>query len=365
MGIYNVKGAEISVGVTDSAVKTAVTQLIASGDISVSTNVGDTLNYKTDKFTPAIQTSAEAAYAAMLAKYQTAPNICVPFFLSTDQHSSGLEQHRWANNADVDGMEYVSINLGDTSNNVYEKAVLDGWYARTRHVKNYIGVVGNHDKRLENEEPLDSVIGKVFGTTNLKRTMISTDTRDCYTVVDPLRNVKWVVVDPFGDTDPSGAHGVGHTVYTIPSTVARWLIDVLSEDDGNDIVFLCHLPFSPTARTRSETEETAMPTDADMSVAWNICLSRKNKTSGSVVDDDGVTQMYDFTGCKTDVLCCLHGHLHGEYISTANGLTSYVADSWSVNKSVLFGIIDRASGKMHIYKVNGETVADELVIDIA
>ena len=365
MSLYDVNGNVVSSGgeVTTATVKSALMQAIAEGSVSVSTNVGDTLPYTTTYFTSAIEEKAQNAYAQMLAKYQTMNNSCVPFFLSTDQHSKGLEQHRWANNVDIDGMEFASINLGDTSNNVYEKSTLDGYLARTKHVKNYIGVVGNHDKRLENEEPLDSEICKVFNTTNLKRTMILSDTRDCYTVVDSLRNVKWVVVDPFGDIDKSASHGEGHPVYTISTNVTEWLIDELSKNDGNDIVVLCHLPFCSTTKTRTEETETAIDSDIILNVAWELCLARKNKTSGTVTDDDGVTHNYDFLECETDMLCCLHGHLHEEVYSTANGLTCYIANSWSASYSCVFGLIDRLNRKLFIYQFDTNNY-DELVLDI-
>ena len=365
MNLYDINGNSIASGgeVTTATVKTALMQAIADGTVSIGTNVGDTLTYKTDNFTSVIEANAETAYAQLLEKYQTMPNSCVPFFLSTDQHSAGLEQHRWANNADIDGMEYVSINLGDTSNNVYEKTTLDGYLARTRHVKNYIGVVGNHDKRLENEEPLDAQICKVFNTTNLKRTMISNDTRDCYSVIDPLRNVKWVVVDPFGETDETGVNGVGHPVYSISTKVAAWLIDELSKNDGNDIVVLCHLPFCPTTRNRTTSEESAIEYGTNMPVAWEICLARKNKTSGTVTDDDGVEHSYDFSSCTSEMLCTFHGHLHREEFSTANGLTCYIANSWTTHCSCVFGLIDRSNMQMHIYQFDTSTY-DALVIDI-
>lgn len=365
MSLYDIQGNSVATSgdVTTATVKSAMLQAIAEGEINVSTNIGDTLPYTKTYFTSAIEEKARSAYEQMLAKYQTMNNLCVPFFLSTDQHSKGLEQHRWANNIDIDGMEFASINLGDTSNNVYEKATLDSYFARTKHVKNYIGVVGNHDKRLENEEPLDSQICKVFNTTNLKRTMISNDTRDCYSVIDQLRNVKWVVVDPFGDTDSTGSHGEGQPVYTISTNVAKWLIEELSENDNNDIVVMCHLPFCSTSRTRSEDSEGAIDSDVILNVAWEICLARKNKTNGSVTDDDGVTHNYDFSNCKTDMLCCLHGHLHEEVYSTANGLTCYIANSWSANYSCVFGLIDRLNKKLFIYQFDTNTY-DELVLDI-
>lgn len=359
MAIYDYQGNVISSGsgdITDEQVRDALMDAILDGTVNIGTSVGDTLPLDTHYFN---ETYANTAYASLLSAYQANPN-SIPFFIHSDQHGRGLEIQRYANNIDVDGMDYVNINDGDTVVDTYGSTVLEEAYQRIKYVKNYIGIVGNHEhKPSSTEDPEKYMIRKVFGTTNLERKMISTDVVDCYVAYQPSHTVKYLCLDLYDHWDTNGSQP-----YTTSNT-AKWIIQELSKDDGYDIVLLMHEPTMLTYKTRDDTSYSTV-TSANLIALFNLFLARKNKTSGTYVAADGSTHSYDFTGAENNLLCMLSGHWHNEEYSDADGLTVYVQDWAGDNKyGGTFGLIDRDNDLLRIFRfdsVNGNYA--ELDIDL-
>lgn len=357
MNIYDKNGTLIDMS---DDVENAFKELVASGEINLGAAVGATL--ACNNLTDAWITKATAAYNSMLARYIELANGAIPFFISTDQHGFGtnLEQHRWVNNIDVDGMNIVNINLGDTVYDYYAESTLATALGRTKQVKNYISVVGNHDALWRGDDvPTVYDMTRFFHSTYDRE--ITTGANSSYTVIDRKHAVKYVIVDTYSNV---GVSKNNLTNDQLTSDLANWLISELS-DDTRDIVLLQHWMLYAPARVY--TYRNGNPcTDGigGIQALRELVTARKNKTSGSVTDKDGVAHAYDFTGCNHELLCALHGHQHEEMYATLDNLLCYVADWYGNNQSCTFGLIDRANEKLRVWKFDSTATYDELVLDI-
>lgn len=348
MSVYDYEGNEISstAELTDAQIQLAFSKALTDGTIKVLTHIGDTLGI--DPLANYNQEYMNTAYASLLAAYQAHPN-SVPFFIQSDEHGRGMEIQRYANNLDVDGLEYANINGGDTVVDTYGTQALTDAYERIKYVKNYLGVAGNHDYKSSSETLSPFVIRNIFGTTNLERRMITTCDLSCYVAYHPKHTVKFICLDLY---DSRGImSGMAHPY--VNTEVADWLIDELNRNDGYDIVVIMHEPEFITYKHRDDAEYTAF----DRHALFDLLLARKNKTSGTYTDAESETHSFDFTSTKDNVLCMLSGHWHDEVYSDADGLTVYVQDWAGANKyGGTFGLIDRDSNLLRIFSfdnVNG------------
>ena len=183
-----------------------------------------------------------------------------------------------------------------------------------------------------------------------------------YTVVDKAHNVKYMVVDSYSDV---GVTTGQLTNDQLTGDLAEWLIAEMSKDDY-DLVYLQHWMLYATKGTYTYRDGTPQSTDniGGSQVLKNLVTARKNKTSGSVTDSDSVSHSYNFTGCKHDLLCALHGHQHEEIYATIDNLLCYVADWYGNNGSCVFGVIDRFNSKLWIYKFDSTNTYAELSLSI-
>lgn len=360
--IYDINGNQIETGgsVSSADIKTALVGAVADGTVSLGESVGATLAYTSPG--TSWETNANTAYQNLLTAYKAVPQSGIPFFISTDSHGRGVEAHRWMNNADVDGMSVLNINLGDTVGDKFGTAALDNILARTKQVKDYISAVGNHDKSTGTEVASHYYLNKTFITTMGR--VVNVGPMNCYSIVDGEHNVKIMVVDT-NTLDENGALGQG-----FPTTVASWIIQELSDTKNMDILWINHWPLWDSCRQREDAEETsdAMNTitggTSVQFAMWQVLIDRKNKASGTYTDTDGVAHSYDFTDCKSDFLCCLHGHIHAEWLTTEKGLTAYAADWYGNNKSCTFGLIDRLNSKVTFWVFDSTGCLEPLELPI-
>lgn len=361
MSIYDIDGNPIggSSEITDEDIKRAYISAIASGAVNPGAVVGATLSYNISK--PAWLANGETQYAAMLAVYKNLPNNSIPFFISTDQHGAGLEWNRWANNMDVDGMEYANINLGDTINwTVFSQ--LDALIPRVKQVKNYISTPGNHDYQSNatytdyDMTPYEAT--KAFLSTRERR-MLDPNS-DTYVVVDGLHNAKFLVADNYW------LNGNGQQQNDeITGSFCNALIGELSKDDF-DVVYLQHwYPFAVASELlkRDGTPSTGYNPGGSHAVR-TILAARKAKAQGTVTDADGVSHAYDFRNMEHDLLCCLSGHMHLEMYGYLDGVLCYIADVIVHNTASCFGIVDRQNGLLRIWAWNDNEALAEFDIPL-
>lgn len=341
--LYTGTGNPISVGggeVTTAQVKSALISAVASGDVNLGSAIGATLSYTSPG--AAWEANAETAYNNLLAAYKAIPNSGIPFFISTDQHGRGLEQHRWLNNfdAEINGMGVMSLNLGDTVTDVFGEEWMTGFYNRTWQVKNYIGVFGNHEIKAGAEEPNFYDLNRGFISTRGRKCYVGP--MGCFTVYDDAHSVKYVCVANYYPTDSGVERG-------LDADSTQWLVNELAKNDGYDVVYLQHWPVWTTKRTRGAETETADAENHSGSYnykIWQLLLARKKKQSGTFADSLGGTHAYDFTNCDHALLIALHGHNHEENISTVDDLTAYAADMCGDTRTCTFGLIDRLNSKV-------------------
>lgn len=367
MSVYDVNGNTVSGDggeISDDSIKKAFINAIANGTISMGAAVGATLTY--NNLTDAWITNATSAYDSMKAKYKSLANKAIPFFISTDQHGNGLEQHRWVNNIDKDGLELTNINLGDTVLDTFSASVLEGYASRVKQVKNFIGVVGNHDTHIGSYTGTDAnLIPNVY---DLTRTFNSTYDREVvngnhasYTVIDREHNVKYIVSDNY-------IHGPNGTLVSnmdLSSEYCDWLISELSKDD-HDIIFLQHWLLHSTGSHNEYTDRSGatVPNVTGQAQLRILLAGRKAKTSGTITDYDGNTHSFDFRNMSHNLLVMLSGHWHEECFAKLDGVLCYAADWYGNDSSCVFGLVDRENAKLWVYQFGKTSVSDELSLDL-
>lgn len=333
--------------------------------VSIDNIIGGVLDIPYDYLNGTRKLELKDAYDRVLAYYKESPNT-IPLFLSTDNHMYPNPQtpQKYINNIDKDGMEINNINLGDSFVDSYTDEQAEGLIKITQYVKNYIGVIGNHD--IQNATSVSKYyLRRAFGTTNLHREVIKTNYRNCYVTFDDLRRVKFIVIDPYElDSQTPVKYAV-----KIDTNTANWLLEELSKNSERDIVILMHQPLTSrnihrdgSLQTWTESEEYL----SKMEKVFTVLKDRKNKRSGIYVDDDGVSHNYDFSNTNSDLLCIINGHAHEELYLIEDGLTTYVCDweGFTGNKSNTYILIDRNLKKMVIYKVGPTSLYERLDLNI-
>lgn len=362
MAIYDINGYEIAYGgeVTTAQVKSALVAAVASGDVNLGSPIGATLSYTSPG--AAWEANAAEAYGKLLTAYREIPNSGIPFFLCTDQHGMGVEAHRWMNNADTDGMEVLNLNLGDTVADVFSVEAMNLILSRTRQVKRFLSVVGNHELKQGPEVPNSFDVNRTF--RNTMEGVKAVSPLNCCSVLDPAHSCRVLVVDT-NVFDGGLRQG-------LTTAAADWVIRELSREDGMDILWLNHWPLFDSCKQRGDAEETGeglntiSGSTAVQFAIWQMLIDRKNRAAGTYTDIDGVAHAYDFSGCEGNLLCCLHGHIHTEWYSVARGLTGYAATAYCYNTySCTFGLIDRLNGKVTFWVFDTDGCKEPLELPIS
>ena len=358
--IYDIDGTPQAGEVTPEEVSTAFREAVAEGDINFGIQIGATLPF--NNLSQAWQDNATSAYNSLKAAYKAIANNGIPFFISTDQHGRGLEQHRWANNIDIDGVNFASINLGDNVVDLFNYSGLQGYRHRTEQVKNYISITGNHDAwwGIADNIPTAFDLSHYFHST-FRRTL-TTGNNSSYTVNDAEHQVKFLVVDNY--TNVGVVFGQQPGSASLSGDLADWLIKEMSKDEA-DLVYLQHWMLYAEQQVYKFRDGTADTNIIGGSQTLrSLVTARRNKLAGSVTDMDGVSHSYDFTGCSHDLLCALHGHEHDEVYATLDNLLCYVSDWFGNDKTCVFGLIDRGARTLTIWKFDSTAVYDPFVMNL-
>ena len=143
------------------------------------------------------------------------------------------------------------------------------------------------------------------------------------------------------------------------------IIAELSMDDGYDIVIMSHMPLHyqvssatyPTGMNPEDTTTTGITrfSGVDTDTLFN---ARKNKTSGTITDSDGVEHSFDFSSCTTEILCGLNGHMHLDAYNHigGDGLANMTFD-WFDGNTVHFVLIDRENRQINVWKMEGTALS--------
>lgn len=359
MNLYDINGNIVTSELTDKDIKAALISAVASGEVNLGNSVGATLSL--NGLSSDWQTNAETVYNNVLIEYKKIPNAGIPIFITTDQHGRGIEPNRFVNNIDKDGMEIANINLGDTVTDVFNLTELNTILARSKSIKNYIAVPGNHEYKHGSEVMSNYDICRVF-ISNYDKQMCP-NCPNCYTVIDGKHNVKYIIMDNYY----VNAEGTGYGEKSIDNITSKWLINELSKNDGYDIIYLQHWGMCPAKKLRDDASETEWLENVNSSTVnyklWQLLLARKKKQRGTFTDMFSNSHDFDFSSCKNELLCTLHGHNHGEYYSVQDGLTAYGAD-WFGNMTGTFLLVDRKNSKLKVFKFNTTSIDSVLELPI-
>lgn len=361
MAIYDIFGNVVTFGgsVSSDEIKKALVGAVADGTVNLGSVVGATLAWNSPG--AAWEAYGAAAYQNLLTAYKAIPNSGIPFFVGTDHHGRGVEVHRWLNNhdADTNGMGVMNLNLGDSVTDIFNESELSNVYARSWQVKNHIMVFGNHEIKMTAEVPNLYDLNRWFISTRGRKFYVGP--MGCFTVYDDAHAVKYVCVANYIlDADGNSTKG-------LTADAARWLLDELAKNDGYDVVYLQHWPVCTTWKQRTDDAEAADSENHSASYnykIWQMLLARKNRQSGTFADVYGGEYSYDFSDCKHELLCCLHGHHHVGGHSIADGLTAWFGEWLGNDRMCHFGLIDRLNSQVTIWSFDSTGCLDPLVLPI-
>ena len=256
----------------------------------------------------------------------------IPIIISTDQHgaiSSDSEVYEYINSL-VDWSRISTIiNLGDTVRLVYNPLELRSYRAATRCLPEdkRIEVIGNHDRFFV---PTGKLVEKRFFPNPYAERL---EDGKAFVFYDAEHNVRYLAVD-------TKCFPYYYTNGRLRTDQADFIIRELSKEDASDIVLLSHaylfkdeiIARDGSAFTGSEFFIGSANKGADVKQSFIDMLSaRKNKTSGVLIDSEGVSHPYDFSACKGDFLLALHGHHHTEGYETKNGITEFLFQSMTLD----------------------------------
>ena len=271
----------------------------------------------------------------------------IPLISHTDQHTN-FSKPLWDTISGLVDWYDVGkiINLGDTVNS-YVDSDTENPLTKCADLEKYISsmesvpyskrieIFGNHDTWGNNEDGTgrftpQNYLYKYFRNIYARRF----DNHGNFVTYDDNYNVKYVVVSGFAYDSEKG----GYSHYIIPSATIDSIIEELKKTDGYDVVILSHVPLS----------------GVNYKSINDLWTCRKLKTSGSVIDEYGVTHEFDFTSCDGELLCALHGHKHEdgcEYINDV--LLSNWFDAYYISpKAIHFVLVDRENEQLNVWKVD-------------
>jgi len=286
----------------------------------------------------------------------------IPFFLQTDGHGRYNEGNKGCHNLAEPVMRYIpNLQLGD-----YASYYSDGRSA-TNHItssaglSNYFPAMGNHEFMVGSdetaEEPDMAILVPAFTPSNA---ILGSETYGYYKVYDDAYNVKWLI----GQAHMPDSNNSSGFVYGATSEQFQWFIDEMEANDGYDIIVLNHEPWPGTYYNwTNEAEYIYDRTTFDLAP---IMTDRKAKRSGTYIDTSGVTHNYDFANCSSDLLCSIHGHIHRILTMEKEeyGFPVVVGRDMTNAGDCLYGIIDRAGGKLYLYPFTRTVVGNVIELDL-
>lgn len=388
MSVYNIHSQALQ------AIYSTQSSLNAAYDIAGNKVFGDSSQPDYDEWSTEFQHAILIARDEWAAEYRSDPTV-IPLVLTTDQH--GTLSTTYAK----DLFKYLAlavkwdecsacVNLGDTVASSYNETTLRAMVSTLSPIprNKQILVLGNHDtwgdwiKDAEQMSPSEQHWSNLLAFFDnspcagyLRRG--THQTAEC--VIDQSRNVKYVIA---GGWDYNKQLG-GHSHYLIDSDNLQGLIDILSENDGYDIVLLSHIqPFAGRQRYNHDAWRMPAVDGRDEAVMRDVAVepyvntketrlndlfnARKEKTSGTVNDSYGNAHSFDFSNCTGDLICTLHGHWHVDYFNwfgINNDIPTVLYDALHFDhKPFYFVNINRTAERITSWKITDDAMIQKIVI---
>ena len=292
----------------------------------------------------------------------------IPFFIQTDGHGDKNEGNKGCHNLAEETMGYIAnIQLGDYQSYYYDGQNPRDHAATSQGIAKYIPVMGNHELLANNTtEAQIANLPTLIESYTASNGILGSSEYGYYKVIDPWKSVKYLVFQGHIPVDKSiDSSGF---IFKMTGEQWEWAIDEMEADDGLDIVVINHEPFNGNYINATTGEAVSyFPTTGNKINIAPLLTARKAKQRGTIADSDGVDHAYDFTNCKTDLLCALFGHRHFEEYSTKAtfGFPTYTGDQFDIQKrKCAYGLIDRSHGKLIIYSFDLDGVNEPIVLDL-
>ena len=309
-----------------------------------------------------VQANYDAMMAECLGDYNK-----IPIIVHTDQHGRiGASNQVMKLIGDMVNWYEVSkcMNLGDTVADRFGTTALENYLSATKDsipLSKRLDVYGNHDvwdsddsqKYIVDQKRLSPYFKNIYARRH--------GNNGYFTVVDDYYNVKYLVVSDLEYPDTN------YSTRRITTAQAKFIVSELSEDDGRDVVLVSHVPLdSDEVTSRDSTYQAYSEKFLSDTTAHNsfmtMIAARKNKTSGTFTDSEGISHAYDFSNASGDLLMSLHGHAHFEaYRTFENSITEFIFD-WFHGNTFYFAYIDRKEKKFKVWKNEANVGALEISI---
>ena len=315
-----------------------------------------------DDYVVMVQTNYDAMMAECLGDYNK-----IPIIVHTDQHGRiGANNQVMKLIGDMVNWYEVSkcINLGDTVADRFDTTVLGNYLSATKDsipLSKRLDVYGNHDVWDSNDSQKYTVDQKRLSPYFKNIYARRHGNNGYFTVFDDYYNVKYLVISDLEYPDTN------YSTRRITTAQAKFIVSELSEDDGRDVVLVSHVPLdSDEVTSRDSTYQAYSEKFLSDTTAHNsfmtMIAARKNKTSGTFTDSEGISHTYDFSNVSGDLLMSLHGHAHFEaYRTFENSITEFMFD-WFDGNTFYFAYIDRKEKKFKVWKNEANVGALEISI---
>ena len=303
-----------------------------------------------------------------------ADDTIVPIIAHTDQHGRLLPTNALfpylAKAVPWNDMS-ACIGLGDTNNYSVEYFEYMKDCLAVIPKSKQINIWGNHDTWFNLEDNILGaeqleVLNAYFDNSAYNGNQKFNDYGiEC--MVDESRKIKYVVIGGWEYDRTLG----GYSHYNIGQAGMDGIVQMLSAQDGYDIVILSHI--QPFARQVASDWIHPPVEDGDnqgggggMSVGVGtvvnvaetslnqMLIDRKNKASGTVKDSYGNSHAYDFTNCNSDLICCFAGHEHcDKYMWQNYNIPVYLFDAYAYDNHPIYLVnIDRNQRRLNIWKID-------------
>ena len=296
-------------------------------------------------------------YLAFLSEAESSSS-AIPIIVSTDQHGAvSADSEIYSYISSLVDWEKISaiINLGDTVNLVFNPLELHSYREATKCLPKdkRIEVIGNHDRFFV---PTGKLIEKRYFPNP---SAVYSDDGKAFVIEDSKFRVRYLVVD-------TKCFPYYYTNGRLWTKQADFIINELSKEDESDIVLLSHaylfkdriVARDGSTFTGSECFIGSEDKDTEVRQSFiDMLAARKNRSSGVLIDSEGVSHPYDFSNCKSSFLLTLHGHHHSEGYETRDGITEFLFQSMiHDNKDdaeplcFYFALIDTKNNTLKVWK---------------
>lgn len=294
----------------------------------------------------------------------------VPLVLTTDQHSyldatHGKPLYDYLSLALKWSEVSASLNMGDVCSNEYSKSTLDTMIVALSAISTakQINVAGNHDVigLTTDADALDAMFDTYFNNSAYNDNS-RYQHRGFETMIDEAHKIRYVCIGSWYFYDDVNYH------YRISTGAMAWLIETLETQDDYDVIILSHIQPSvgslneifpavdgrqyETVQIRTFSGTACVGYDVPIN---QIIAARKNKTSGTITDAEGVVHSYNFSGCTSDILCSIHGHTHIDWINYLGGIPAIVFDAYRYDKCPFYLFnVDRTNECVDVWKIEND-----------